>query len=50
MARIRKHFQKSAIPYARNYPAIYKQHQAIVDVWRTGDRAAAVRALEEHIC
>ena len=50
LARIRKHFQKSAVPYAKNYLAIYKQHQAIVDVWHTGDKAAAIRALDEHIC
>ncbi|OAI48078.1 hypothetical protein AYO44_01360 [Planctomycetaceae bacterium SCGC AG-212-F19] len=50
LGRIRKHFQASAIPYAKNYLAIYKQHQTIVDVFRGGDKAAAVRALEEHIC
>ncbi len=50
LARIRRHFQKSAEPFSRNYLAIYKQHQTIVDVFRTGDKAAAVKALEEHIC
>ena len=50
LARIRRHFQKSAEPFAKNYLAIYKQHQAIVDVFRTGEKAAAVKTLEDHIC
>ncbi len=50
LARIRRHFQKSAEPFAKNYLAIYKQHQTIVDVFRSGDKAASIKALEEHIC
>jgi DNA-binding GntR family transcriptional regulator len=49
VARIRRHFLKVHLAH-RNRPIdVYARHQALVKVFQTGDKEAAVKALEEHI-
>jgi len=50
VARIRRHFREETMNYGDNLLKIWQEHQRLVDVFRAGDREAAVKALEEHIC
>jgi DNA-binding GntR family transcriptional regulator len=48
VARIRRHFQQSH--YHRNRPGdVNARHRTLVEVFRTGDKEAAIKALEDHI-
>lgn len=49
VARIRRHFRHAVVHYGADLLAIYEEHRRLVEVFRGGDRDAAVRALEEHI-
>jgi DNA-binding GntR family transcriptional regulator len=49
LLRIRGHFWNSVKNYDRDLLAIHAEHRALVDVFRRGDKEAAVRALEQHI-
>jgi DNA-binding GntR family transcriptional regulator len=49
VARIRRHFRHATSHYGDNLMEIYEQHRKLVEVFRSGNRDAAVRALEEHI-
>lgn len=49
VARIRRHFQHATAHYVADLLEIYEQHRRLVEVFRSGDREAALRALEEHI-
>lgn len=49
VARIRRHFRHATSQYDDNLMEIYEQHRRLVEVFRAGDRDAAVKALEEHI-
>jgi DNA-binding GntR family transcriptional regulator len=49
VARIRRHFREETMHYGDNLLEIYEQHQRLVDVFRSGDKEAAVKALEDHI-
>jgi DNA-binding GntR family transcriptional regulator len=49
VARIRRHFRHATSHYGDNLMEIYEQHRQLVEVFRSGDLDAAVKALEEHI-
>ena len=49
LARIRRHFRYVASHYGADLLEIYEQHRRLVEVFRRGDREAAIKALEEHI-
>jgi DNA-binding GntR family transcriptional regulator len=49
VARIRRHFRHATSQCGDNLMEIYEQHRRLVEVFRSGDRDAAVKALEEHI-
>jgi len=49
VARIRQHFRHATSHYGDNLMEIYDHHRRLVEVFRGGDLAAAVKALEEHI-
>jgi DNA-binding GntR family transcriptional regulator len=49
LLRIRGHFWNSVKNYDRDLLVIHAEHRALVEVFRRGDREAAVRALEQHI-
>jgi DNA-binding GntR family transcriptional regulator len=49
VARIRRHFRHATSHYGENFMEIYEQHRRLVEVFRGGNREAAVKALEEHI-
>jgi DNA-binding GntR family transcriptional regulator len=49
VARIRRHFRHATAHYGENLLKIYEEHRRLVEVIRSGDREAAVKALEEHI-
>jgi DNA-binding GntR family transcriptional regulator len=49
LARIRRHFRYATSHYGADHLEIYEQHRRLVDVFRRGDREAAIKALEEHI-
>jgi GntR family transcriptional regulator, rspAB operon transcriptional repressor len=49
VARIRRHFRHATAHYGSDLLEIYEQHRRLVEVFRSGDRDAAVKALEEHI-
>jgi DNA-binding GntR family transcriptional regulator len=49
VARIRRHFRQATTQYGDNLLEIYHQHQRLVEVFHRGDKAAAVKALEDHI-
>jgi DNA-binding GntR family transcriptional regulator len=48
VARIRSHFRKTHIANP-DAMAIYQEHKAIVDTFRSGDKEAAIKILEENI-
>jgi len=50
VARIRRHFREETMNYGDSVLEIYQQHQQLVDVFRAGDKEAAVKALEDHVC
>src|SRR5262245_21276022 len=49
VARIRRHFRQATMHFGENLLEIYQQHQRLVEVFRSGDKEAAVKALEDHI-
>ncbi len=49
VARIRKHFRHATARYGADFLEIYQEHRRLVEVFRGGDREAALKALEEHI-
>ena len=49
LARIRRHFRHATSHYGADLLEIYQQHRRLVEVFRRGDREAAIKALEEHI-
>jgi DNA-binding GntR family transcriptional regulator len=49
LARIRRHFHHVTSHYGADLLEIYEQHRQLVEVFRGGDREAAIKALEEHI-
>jgi DNA-binding GntR family transcriptional regulator len=49
VGRIRRHFHHATAHYGPNQLEFYQQHRRLVEVFRSGDREAAVKALEEHI-
>jgi len=49
LARIRRHFRQAVSHHGADLLEIYEQHRRLVEVFRRGDREAAVKALEEHI-
>jgi DNA-binding FadR family transcriptional regulator len=49
VARIRRHFRQTTAQYAANFLDIYEDHRRLVEVFRSGQREAALKALEEHI-
>jgi DNA-binding GntR family transcriptional regulator len=49
VARIRRYFRHTTARYAENFLEIYEEHRRLVEVFRSGDREAALKALEEHI-
>jgi DNA-binding GntR family transcriptional regulator len=49
LARIRRHFRHATSHYGADLLKIYEQHRWLVEVFRNGDREAAIKALEEHI-
>jgi DNA-binding GntR family transcriptional regulator len=48
VGRIRTHFRKSHTRYA-DLMDIYREHRDLVETFRTGDEAAATKALKENI-
>jgi DNA-binding GntR family transcriptional regulator len=48
VARVRSHFRQSYSKY-KDLIEVHAEHQAIVDTFRTGDKEAAVLALENNI-
>jgi DNA-binding GntR family transcriptional regulator len=49
VARIRRHFRHATSHYGENLMEIYEQHRRLVEVFCSGNREAAIKALEEHI-
>jgi DNA-binding GntR family transcriptional regulator len=49
VARIRRHFRHATAHYGENLLEIYEQHRQLVEVFCSGNREAAIKALEEHI-
>ncbi len=49
VARIRRHFQHATSHYGHDLMEIFEQHRRLVEVFRSGDRDAAIKALEDHI-
>ena len=49
VARIRRHFRQATLQFDENLLEIYHQHQRLVEIFRSGDMEAAVKALEDHI-
>lgn len=48
VGRIRTHFRKSHTRY-QDLMDVYREHQGLVDAFRTGNEAAAVKALKDNI-
>ena len=49
VARIRRHFRHATSHFSDDYLEIFEQHRRLVDIFRSGDREAAIKALEQHI-
>lgn len=49
VARIRRHFRHATSHYGDNLMEIYEQHRQLLEVIRSGDRDASLKALEAHI-
>src|SRR5262245_15680663 len=49
VARIRRHFRQATARYGTDLMGIYEEHRRLVEVFRSGDREPALKALEEHI-
>jgi DNA-binding GntR family transcriptional regulator len=49
VARIRRHFRHATASYGEDLLKIYEEHRRLVVVFRSGNKEAAVKALEEHI-
>ena len=49
VARIRRHFRHATAHYGENLLEIYEQHRQLVEIFRSGNREAAIKALEKHI-
>ncbi|HZU36669.1 MAG TPA: GntR family transcriptional regulator [Gemmataceae bacterium] len=49
VARIRRHFRHATARYGENLLKIYEEHRRLVEVFRSGNRDAAIKALEKHI-
>ena len=49
VARIRRHFEQVHLAHQNGPIDVYARHRALVEVFRTGDKEAAVRALHDHI-
>jgi DNA-binding GntR family transcriptional regulator len=49
VARARRHFQKVHLSYKDRLINVYARHRALVEAFQSGDKEAAVKALEEHI-
>lgn len=49
VARVRRHFQRVHRTHQDLPIDVYARHKALVEVFKAGDKDAAVKALEEHI-
>ena len=49
VARIRRHFRHATLHYGKDLLKIYEEHRRLVEVFRSRDKDAAVKALGEHI-
>ena len=49
VARIRRHFRHATAHYSEDLLKIYEEHRQLVEVFCSGNREAAIKALEEHI-
>ncbi len=49
VARVRSHFRQCVLDYGPKLLGIHAEHRELVDVFRRGDRAAALEALGRHI-
>jgi DNA-binding GntR family transcriptional regulator len=49
IARIRRHLEQVHRDHTFSPLDVYHRHRDLVEVFRTGDRSAAVKALQEHI-
>jgi DNA-binding GntR family transcriptional regulator len=49
VARIRHHFWRTHLSCKNRPIDVYADHRALVEAFRTGDKEAAVKSLEEHI-
>jgi len=49
LVRVRGHFQRAVHRYRGSLGEVYREHQELVEIFRTGDKEASLKALEEHI-
>jgi DNA-binding GntR family transcriptional regulator len=49
VARVRRHFQRVHKAHRGQPIDVYARHKSLVEVFKSGDKDAAVRALEKHI-
>lgn len=49
LIRVRGHFRQEVHRHGGSFQDIYTEHRRLVDIFRQGDKEAALRALEEHI-
>jgi DNA-binding GntR family transcriptional regulator len=49
VARVRRHFQRVHRKHQDQPIDVYARHKSLVEVFKSGDKEAAVRALEKHI-
>lgn len=50
LARIRGHFRQAVRQYGDDLIQIHVEHRELVDLLRGGNKKAAIKALERHIC
>lgn len=49
VARVRRHFQRVHRDHRRRPIDVYARHKALVERFKSGDKAASVKALKDHI-
>jgi GntR family transcriptional regulator, rspAB operon transcriptional repressor len=49
LVRVRGHFREAVHRYGDAVGKIVDEHRQLVEIFRAGDKAAAIKALEEHI-
>lgn len=49
LVRVRGHFREAVHRYGDDIQRIVDEHRQLLEVFRGGDRAAAIKSLEEHI-